>query len=262
MASQPSRPTALTIAGSDSGGGAGVQADLKAFSAAGVHGTTAVTCITAQNPQEISAIETVSPTLVDQQIAAVCSAFPVGAIKTGMLYSRDLVLVTARWITRTPQIPWVIDPVLVATSGALLLKPDALDAYKTSLFPHAALLTPNIAEAETLVGHKITDPEAMREAARILFKNYGVPILIKGGHLASGSSALDLLYTGNGEWLLQAPRVQGVRPHGTGCTFAAFIAAHLALGKPLPESVMAAKKMVTNAIRRSFKTGRQQILNP
>ncbi len=262
MPSQPKRPTALTIAGSDSGGGAGLQADLKAFSAARVHGTTAITCVTAQNPQGVDAIEPVSASLLDQQIAAVCAAFPVRAIKTGMLYSKELVLVVEHWIARTPDIPWVIDPVLISTSGASLLKPDALDAYKTKLFPRAALLTPNISEAEALVGKKITDPEAMREAAKVLFKTYGLPILVKGGHLGAGPTALDILHTGIGEWLLQSPRVHGVKTHGTGCTLAASVAAHLALGKPLLESVIAAKKTVTNAIKNTFRTGHQHVLNP
>ncbi len=252
----------MTIAGSDSGGGAGIQADLKTFEAAGVHGTCAVTCITAQNPNGLRGMETVSPPLLEAQIAAVCESFPVGAIKTGMLYSSELIEIAGQWMHRTPRVPWVIDPVLVATSGALLLKPEALDSLKKLIFPKAAILTPNIPEAEVLIGHKIPDVESMREAARTIFKCYGTPVLLKGGHLATGKLALDIFYNGIDEWLLQAPRLLGIKTHGTGCTYSAAIAAHLALGATLFESVVAGKKMVTKAIHQSFKTGRHRVLHP
>jgi len=241
-------PTALTIAGSDSGGGAGIQADLKTFAALGVHGTSAVTCITAQNPQEVRAIAPCASQMVRRQIEAVFDELPPRAVKTGMLYSRELVRVVIDFFKRTGRPPLIVDPVLIATSGARLLKPSGMGFLQDDLLPLAALVTPNLAEAEILASKKIASIEDMRVVAREIHSRYGCAALVKGGHLGGLAQAVDIFFDGRTELLLSAPFVRGVRTHGTGCVYSAAITGYLALGCGLPRAVERAKQYITLAI--------------
>lgn len=255
-------PVALTIAGSDSGGGAGIQADLKVFAALGVHGTSAITCVTAQNPRQVLGIAAVSPKIIRLQIDAVMKELPPAAVKTGMLFSEAIIKSVAERAGSTRSVPWVVDPVMVATSGAHLLKPSAIRSLARLLLPKAALMTPNLDEAEVLAGMKIADPEAMREAARVLHRRHGCAVLVKGGHLRGAREALDVFYDGCEELLLTAPFIRGVSTHGTGCTYSAAITAYLALGFSLIEAVTEAKTLITRAIRSSVRIGHHSALQP
>ena len=257
------RPIALTIAGSDSGGGAGLQADLHTFAALGVHGTTAVTCLTAQNPRAVLGMSAVTGGFVRRQLEAVCAELPPAAVKTGMLYSAGIIRAVARFRagrTGRDRVPWIVDPVMVATSGARLLKPGALRALQDQLLPQATLVTPNLDEAELLLGRRIRTEEELREAARDIAARFGCAALVKGGHLSHLRQATDVFWDGKTELLLRAPFVHGVSTHGTGCTYAAAIAAGCALGHPLPEAVQLAKRFITRAIRGSRAIGRWQVL--
>ncbi|WP_231964884.1 bifunctional hydroxymethylpyrimidine kinase/phosphomethylpyrimidine kinase [Verrucomicrobium sp. GAS474] len=250
-------PVALTIAGSDNSGGAGLQADLKTFAAFGLFGTTAVTCVVAEHPGRVSRIDALPPASVAEQIALTAEAYPVAAVKTGMLYSTEIIeTVAATLAAKLARVPLVIDPVMVASSGAVLLKPEAIKTLRTRLLPHAALVTPNRDEAELLLGggKKITDPESLREAARELALRFGVPFLVKGGHLR-GEEAIDILHDGTEERHYLAPMLAGVNPHGTGCTFSAAVAAGLARGVALPEAVAAGKRFISRAIGGRFLYG-------
>jgi hydroxymethylpyrimidine/phosphomethylpyrimidine kinase len=240
-------PVALTIAGSDSSAGAGIQADLKTFSALGVYGLTAVTCVVAETPGRVSKIEGVSAALVRDQIEVLLRSFPVAAIKTGLLFSAEIVVEVARTLRAHPSRPLVIDPVMVATSGDALLQNDAIEIYERELFPLAALITPNLAEAARLSGKPIQDLPGMRAAGGLLTKKYGVPVLLKGGHL-SGDSAIDLLFSEDGVAEFSAPFYRGVATHGTGCTYSAAIAAGLAARSTLPAAIRHAKKFVSATI--------------
>lgn len=261
---QPSTspPVALTIAGSDSSAGAGLQADLKTFSALGVYGLTAVTCVVAETPGKVSRIEPVSGAMVREQINVLCKSFPIAAIKTGLLYSSEIIAAVARVLvdlarkarperSRRIDIPLVVDPVMVATSGDPLLHPDAVRLYETKLFPLATLITPNLDEAARLLGETIKDRQSMERAARALSKKYGTSILLKGGHLA-GSQAIDLLFHRGKLTEFATPFVRGVATHGTGCTYSAAITAGLASGLSLEASIRRAKKFVTASIRQHF----------
>jgi hydroxymethylpyrimidine/phosphomethylpyrimidine kinase len=247
-------PVALTIAGSDSSAGAGVQADLKTFSALGVYGLTAVSCVVAEIPGKVSRIEPVSAALVREQINVLAQSFPIAAIKTGLLYSREIIKAVARAIVdfRGDRIPLIVDPVMIATSGDRLLEPPAVEAYETELFPLAALITPNLDEAAWLLETKIKDRQSMGKAVRSLAKKYRVSVLLKGGHL-TGSAAVDLLFAGNKLTEFSAPFVRGVATHGTGCTFSAAITAGLASGLSLEDAICRAKKFVTQSIRGRFR---------
>lgn len=254
-------PVALTIAGSDSGGGAGIQADLKAFAAIGVHGTNAVTCLTAQNPAEVRRVQACRPDVLRAQLEAVFDALPPAAIKTGMLCSTTLVRVVIRTVReRAARIPLIVDPVTMATSGARLLPVAAVRVLTDGLFPLATLITPNLAEAVALVGRPIREPEDLRMAARTLRERHGCAVLAKGGDLAGWREAVDVYWDGEEELLLSAPRVKGVGTHGTGCTLSAAIAAYLALGLALPEAVQMAKNHVTQAIAQSVRAGGHDVL--
>jgi hydroxymethylpyrimidine/phosphomethylpyrimidine kinase len=253
-------PAVLTVAGSDSGGGAGIQADLKTFAALRTHGLTVITSITAQNPDGVSAIEGCSPALVQAQFDAV-DAFAPGAAKTGMLYSADVIEFTAAFFKRLPKMSLVVDPVMIATSGASLLKPDAVKALTGHLLPLATLVTPNTDESQALTGVTIKEPEDLRKAARELHRRFGCAALVKGGHLATGRDAIDVYFDGREEWLLEAPRARGVATHGTGCTYSAAIAALLACGRSLPEAVTAAKEYITGAIHGSLRSGGFPVLH-
>jgi len=250
-------PVVLTIAGSDSSAGAGVQADLKTFSALDVYGLTAVTCVVAEIPGKVSRIEPVSPDLVREQIAVLCRNFPIAAAKTGLLYTAEIVEAVAGTIAgllanSAKRFPLVIDPVITATSGDRLLEPGAIEPYESKLFPLATLITPNIDEAEKLLGQKIQDRQSMEKAARALASKYRVSILLKGGHLA-GSSAIDLLFAGGKITEFAAPFVRGVATHGTGCIYSAAITAGLASGLSLEAAIRRAKKYVTESIARRFR---------
>lgn len=256
MANQGEIPVALTIAGSDSSAGAGAQADLKTFSALGVYGLTAITCVVAETPGKVLRIEPVSAELVTAQIKLLLEKFPVGAIKTGLLYSGEIALPVAailrEWHARSDRaIPVVVDPVMVATSGDLLLKKEAIAIYERELFPLATVITPNLDEAATLLGEPITDLSAMRQAGRQLSERYGVPVLMKGGHLA-GDQAIDLLFAQGKVSEFSAPFARGVQTHGTGCTYSAAIAAWLASGQSLEDAIARAKEYVTATIEQHF----------
>jgi hydroxymethylpyrimidine/phosphomethylpyrimidine kinase len=253
-------PVALTIAGSDSGGGAGVQADLKTFAALGVHGTSAIACLTAQNPKRVLAVEPCSPKMLMQQIEAVFEELNPRAVKTGMLFSAENVSIVVNFFVNSKfkirNSKLVVDPVLISTSGAKLLEPKALKILKEKLLPLAALVTPNLTEAEILTGRKISSVEEMRAAAKDIHSRFGCAVLVKGGHLKNAIEAADIFYDGKTELLLTAPFVKGVRTHGTGCTYSAAICAALALGYNLPIAVEIGKKFVTAAISRSYKIGK------
>jgi hydroxymethylpyrimidine/phosphomethylpyrimidine kinase len=261
MPKRPQLPIALTIAGSDSGGGAGIQADLKTFAALGVHGTSAITCITAQNPKGVYGIQACSVEIVRRQIEAVFDAFRPAAVKTGMLYSAPLIHVVAEFLRRHPRPPLVVDPVMVSTSGAQLLKPAAVKALCVELLPLATLVTPNLHEAEILVGEKLNSVAGLRAAARELHQRFGCAALVKGGHLRGLREAVDTYYDGRQELLLSAPFIRGVSTHGTGCTFSAAIAGHLALGYSLGRAVHRAKEYITQAIAQSQTAAGHSVLD-
>jgi hydroxymethylpyrimidine/phosphomethylpyrimidine kinase len=253
-------PVALTIAGSDSSAGAGIQADLKTFSALAVYGLTAVTCVVAETPGKVSKIEAVSAALVREQIEVVMRGFPVAAIKTGLLCSGEIIGAVADVLREQSSIPLVIDPVMVATSGDALLPDDAIDIYERELFPIAALVTPNLNEAARLLGSAINNIRAMREAGQVLAKKYGVPVLLKGGHL-SGDQAIDLLFDRGTVMEFSAPFSRGVTTHGTGCTYSAAITAHLAAGLALKDAISRAKKFVTASIAQHYAWNTVHALN-
>ena len=249
-----SRPVALTIAGSDNSAGAGIQADLKAFSRFGCYGLTAVTCVVAEVPGQVAAIQPVKPEIVASQIALSFQAFPVGAAKTGMLFSTPIIEAVAQELARV-KIPLVIDPVMVASSGDPLLKKSAVSAYLRLLFPRAALVTPNLDELQILAGRPVRNLEEMKEAGRVLVDRHGCAFLLKGGHLR-GKRAVDFLATQEGFQEFSAPFVRGVETHGTGCTYSASITAGLALGKSLAKAVAAGKRHITRAIAGSLHWGK------
>ena len=261
MAERKEIPTALTIAGSDSGGGAGIQADLKTFAALGVHGTSAITCVTAQNPKRVRDIQTCEPVVVRRQIEAVFEELPPSAVKTGMLFSPGIVRVVAGFFRRRNAPPLIVDPVLVATSGARLINAAALRAVQSQLLPIAMLVTPNLHETAVLVGRPIGSVEDMRRAARQIKSRFGCAALVKGGHLRGGREAVDIFYDGETELLLAAPFVKGVSTHGTGCAYSAAIAGYLALGCDLERAVGRAKRYVTGAIAGSVIAGGHAVLN-
>jgi hydroxymethylpyrimidine/phosphomethylpyrimidine kinase len=252
---------ALTVAGSDSGGGAGIQADLKTFAALGVHGTSAITCITAQNPAGVRGIEACSVEIVRRQMEAVFDGLPPAAVKTGMLYSAAIIRVVAGLLRRRQGLPVVVDPVMVSTSGARLLKPGAVRVLREELLPLATLVTPNLDEAEILVGAKLRSVSDLRAAARTMHKHFGCAVLVKGGHLRGLKEAVDIFYDGQEELLLSAPFIRGVNTHGTGCTYSAAIAGQLARGRTLPRAVQAAKEYITQAIAQSRTVAGHSVLN-
>jgi hydroxymethylpyrimidine/phosphomethylpyrimidine kinase len=250
MAANPEVPVALTIAGSDSSAGAGIQADLKTFGALGVYGLTAITCIVAETPGLVSEIEALSAELICAQMEVLLKSFPVAAIKTGLLFSGEIVSAVARTLrahAAGATSTLVIDPVMVATSGDLLVRDDAVGAYERELFPLAALVTPNLDEATRLLGEPIGDLQAMRTAGARLTEKYRVPVLLKGGHL-SGQNAIDLLFVAGNVVEFSAPFSRGIATHGTGCTYSAAITAGLASGLSLEGAVRRAKKFVTATI--------------
>ena len=246
-------PVAITIAGVDSGGGAGIAADLKAFAAMGVHGAVAVTSVTAQNTLGVTAIHDLPPDMVAEQIRVVADDIGVDAGKTGMLSNSGIIEAVAREVGRLG-FPLVVDPVMVAKSGAPLLREDAVETLKSKLLPLAKLVTPNRMEAERLVGYRIESLEDARRAARDIAERYGPEaVIVKGGHLG-GSESVDVLYWRGSYREFRAPRVEGCT-HGTGCAFSAAIAAGLAKGLSLPDAVAEAKRLITLAIDYGIRVG-------
>ena len=241
---------ALTIAGSDSGGGAGIQADLKTFSALGVYGTSAITAITAQNTLGVTQIETLSPGIVTAQIDAVLSDLKVGAIKIGMAANKATIEAIASALTRHGR-DAVLDPVMVATSGDRLLAEDAVDALRRHLMPLALLVTPNLPEAALLSGLPMAgDEQSMTRQAERILESGARAVLIKGGHL-KGEESIDLLFDGAAVHRFAARRVKTTHDHGTGCTLAAAITARLALGDSIQDAVATAKEYLTRALERA-----------
>lgn len=258
-------PCALTIAGSDSGGGAGVQADLKTFASLDVHGTSALTCVTAQNPGGVRCVHPIPSGTVRAQVEMVFAELPPKAIKTGMLFSAPVIRAVAGTLGQMGRVPLVIDPVMVATSGAVLLQPAAIRALRRDLLPLATVITPNLDEASLLLGRELGDLDDLRQAARDLFAEYGCAVLLKGGHLKTSRRAFDLFYDGKaegggGELVLEAARVKGVSTHGTGCTMSAALTAGLAHGLELRTAVELAKNFVTRAIAESVRVARHDVL--
>ena len=254
-------PIALTIAGSDSGGGAGVQADLKTFASLGVHGTSVITCVTAQNPVAVSGIQACAPEMVWRQLEAVYSELQPAATKTGMLYSASLIRTVTDFLKSSPRMPLVVDPVMIATSGARLLKPATIELLRNRLLPLATLVTPNLQEAELLTELRLRTVEDLRMAAKALYERHGCPALVKGGHLRGLKEAVDIFYDGHHELLLTAPFFRGVRTHGTGCTYSAAVTAFLSQEVPLAQAVQHAKEYITQAIARHHLIGGYSVLN-
>ena len=256
-------PVVLSIAGSDNSGGAGIQADLKTFTTLGVYGTTAITCVVAEHPGRVLNITPLPPERVADQIRLVLEAFPVAAIKTGMLYSAEIIeAVTGALAPALAQgVPLVVDPVMVATSGKVLLQPEAIAALRRFI-ARATVLTPNRDEAALLWDRPIATLAELDEAALALARTFGGPaILAKGGHLKTGM-AVDVLAEPDGRLqTFQTRRIPGVDPHGTGCTYSAAITAGLARGLTLTEAVVLGKAFITRAIRRRFQVGPYQLLN-
>jgi hydroxymethylpyrimidine kinase/phosphomethylpyrimidine kinase len=240
-------PVALTIAGSDSGGGAGIQADVKVFAALGVHGACAITCLTAQNPRQVLRIEPCAPRMLRAQIQAVWQEMPPAAVKTGMLFSGPLIKAVGEFFEERHRPPLVVDPVMIATSGRPLLERRAVSALE-ALLPKAALVTPNLHEAEMLSGRRLADVEDLRVAAKEIYARHGCAVLVKGGHLEGMTEAADIFFDGKTELLLSAPFVRGVRTHGTGCTYSAAITAFLARGCDLSVAVRKGKDHIVRAI--------------
>lgn len=248
MTASLASPIALTIAGSDSSGGAGIQADLKTFSAFGVYGASVITALTAQNTRGVRAVHPVPPSFVVAQAEAVLDDLEVDAVKTGMLAERAIVEAVADVLERWPQIVVVVDPVMVATSGDMLLAPDAVAAVRSRLMPRATLLTPNLPEAAALLGTQIAADEAQMIAqGQALLAAGARAVLMKGGH-GEGRTAVDVLVTPTGTLRVESLRIDTPHTHGTGCTLSAAITALLAEGDPLEQAVRRAKTYITRAI--------------
>jgi len=249
-------PVALTIAGSDSGGGAGIQADLKAMQANGVFAASVVTAITAQNTVAVTDALDLPVSLIDSQIDAVATDMSIAAAKTGMLSSREIISAVAGKIREHDIGPLVVDPVMISKSGFSLLKEDAVDALIQELLPLARVCTPNAHEAARLVGYDIPSESEARAAAKDIHAMGPEAVLVKGGHLDEEEDAIDILFDGHDFHVFRCERIDTLNTHGTGCTYAATIAARLALGENLVEAVDQAKKYVSEAIRAGLSIGK------
>ncbi len=248
-------PIALTIAGSDSGGGAGIQADLKTFAALGVHGTSAITAITAQNTYSVIGVQEINTEIIEKQIDAIVQDMGVDAAKTGMLSSAPIVSVVAKTVKRY-NFPLVVDPVMIAKSGAQLLKDDAINTLIKELIPLATVITPNIPEAEKLTGITIKNIDDAKNAAKMIVNEYGAKAsVVKGGHF-NWDESIDVLYYNGTFKEFKAPRIITKNTHGTGCSFSAAIAAELAKGNDIPSSIEIAKRFITNAILYGLSIGK------
>jgi hydroxymethylpyrimidine/phosphomethylpyrimidine kinase len=246
-------PKALTVAGSDSGGGAGIQADLKTFAALGVYGTSAICAVTAQNTQEVVAIAEVPEEVVAAQIDAVLEDIGTDAAKTGMLSSASIIATVADRLEAWGVTNLVVDPVMVAKSGARLLQVDAIDTLRSTLLPLALVVTPNLPEAEVLSGLTIQTEEDARHAAAAIFALGPRYVVVKGGHRRD--APIDIVFDGRDYVELPSAWIETTNTHGTGCTFAAAIAAHLARGATPMDAITAAKEFVTGALRSSYRVG-------
>ena len=255
-------PLALTIAGSDCSAGAGLQADLKTFQHFRVHGLTAVTCVVSETANIVRAVHPLPVEILCDQVSLLLESFPVAAIKTGMLFSAAHVSAVAEILRRYPQIPLVVDPVMIASTGAALLEADALTAYRERLLPLAHLITPNLPEAEVLLGERIPDESALATAARRLSGIFGTAVLLKGGHL-DGPECVDQLVERGVVHRFTAARIAVTGSHGTGCTLSAAITANLAHGEALPRAVEISKNFLGECLRRSygFKSRRGEIIH-
>lgn len=233
-----------------------MQADLKVFRALGCFGTTAITCITAQNPDEVRGVEAVSPAMVAEQVRTVCGGFPIRAAKTGMLYSAEIIEAVADVVSECGITSLVVDPVMVATSGARLLREDAVAALQQRLIPRARVITPNLPEAEVLAGHSIASLDELRVAAKDIGQRLGVACALKGGHLAPDTpDVIDVLYDGSSVEVFKTARVAVGETHGTGCTFSAVVAAELAKGADLGDAVEHAQTFVATSLSGAIAVG-------
>jgi hydroxymethylpyrimidine/phosphomethylpyrimidine kinase len=246
---------ALTIAGSDSGGGAGIQADLKTFQELQVFGMSAITAVTAQNTLGVHGVFPMSPAAVAQQIEAVGSDLGVDAVKTGMLFSSDIIIATAEQIKRFGWRHLVVDPVMIAKGGASLLQQEAVRALREHLLPLSEIVTPNIPEAEVLAGMPIRILEDKKEAAKRIASFGAANVIIKGGHESGSDDVLDLFYDGVGFTSVKGKKIQTAHTHGTGCTFSAALTAELAKGAGVHEAVQTAKAFIQAAIEDSLEIG-------
>jgi hydroxymethylpyrimidine/phosphomethylpyrimidine kinase len=251
-------PAAITVAGSDSSSGAGIQADLKTFSHFGVYALTVVTCVVAEVPGIVSSIQAIDLEMIRRQLALNLVHFPIAVIKTGMLYSAEVIdLICDMLEALEPRVrPMVVvDPVMIATSGEALIQPGAIEEYASRLFPLATIVTPNLHEASVLLNRQLKSFDEMRDGATELYKKYRIPFLVKGGHLQM-AEATDLLVDREGIRGFSAAYQRKVSTHGTGCAYSAAIAANLALNLPLRQAVDVAKQYITAAIRESFRWSR------
>jgi hydroxymethylpyrimidine/phosphomethylpyrimidine kinase len=251
MKNNLSPPVAMTIAGSDCSAGAGMQADLKTFQHFGIHGLTAVTCIVSETANIVRRVDPVDPEMMEDQIRLMLDSFPLSVVKTGMLGSAEHVRRVAEIFREHPEIQLVVDPVMVASTGASLIEPDAVETYRSELLPLACVITPNLPEAETLLGKTIPDLAAMESAARKLAETYGCAVLLKGGHLGV-PECTDILFDGVSIHRFTSPRLEVKASHGTGCTLAAAVASGLGLGKTLPEAVAIAKQYLNETLASSY----------
>ena len=251
----PTKPVALTIAGSDSGGGAGIQADLKAMEANGVFGASALAAVTAQNTEEVARAHDLPPSLVAAQIDAVVTDMDVQAAKTGMLSAPSIIEAVADRVASHDLRPLVVDPVMISKTGFKLLQDEAIDTLVNDLLPLATLVTPNVHEAEHLTDVEIDTPDDLRAAGEALLEHGPDAVLVKGGHLSGADDAVDVLVDGEMAQRFQAPRIDTEHTHGTGCTYASAIAAHLATGHDVSAAVDRAKRYVTGAIRHALPLG-------
>ncbi|MEB3278895.1 MAG: bifunctional hydroxymethylpyrimidine kinase/phosphomethylpyrimidine kinase [Lyngbya sp.] len=257
--SQPQIPVALTIAGSDSGGGAGIQADLRTFAFHCVHGTSALTCVTAQNTLGVNRVDSLSPQAVAAQITAVVEDIGVQATKTGMLLNAEIIRQVATEVEALHLQPLVVDPVMVSRTGAQLIDENAIRALRELLFPHASLITPNRYEAEILTGRKIQTLDQMCTAAQQIYEQLGVQaVLVKGGSLEASCRGTDVWFDGQQLQPLQTQMIETPHTHGTGCTLSAAIAANLARGQDLFSATQQAKAYVTQALQFSLSIGQGQ----
>ncbi|WP_022834412.1 bifunctional hydroxymethylpyrimidine kinase/phosphomethylpyrimidine kinase [Salisaeta longa] len=249
------KPVALSIAGSDSGGGAGIQADLKAMEANGVFGTSALTAVTAQNTHAVEMAFDLPLRIIRAQIDAVASDFPVAAAKTGMLSSAAIIETVSDCIATHELTPLVVDPVMISKSGYKLLADDAIDTLIERLIPLATVITPNLHEARHLLQMDVQTLDDARAAAKALHELGAKAVLVKGGHLSDSDEAVDVLYDGRSLHTFSAPRIDTPHTHGTGCTYASAIAAQLAHGRSLTDAVERAKQYVTRAIEQALPLG-------
>ena len=248
----------LTIAGSDSGGGAGIQADLKTFAALGVYGTCAITAVTAQNTRGVWGIHPLPADFVGLQIDAVAADIGADAVKTGMLFNAEIIAVVAAKLKEHKLPHLVVDPVMVAGSGERLLQEEAIASLVELLIPLAEVTTPNLEEARILSGLVVESVEDMKKAAKAIHKLGARYVVVKGGHLEGRAESVDVLFDGEDFWEFASPRVEAA-VHGAGCTFASAIAAELAKGRGAPEAVRAAKDYTTMALRRALHIGKGRL---